>query len=796
MNSINKTAEQEAEINLKTLASRILSDWWIFAISIIVCSVLAFLFLRYKTPMYKISAKVLVKDEKKGAGGIDTGELLGDLSSLLNIKSNVDNEAEILKTRNLMEKVVRAKNLNVIYAHIGRVKNQELDVSPFIVDLLEIKDTIKGKVFYLSIPDGSEEFELSYKDSFTKEDTTYRRHFGDSLWINGIGAIRIRKDLLVKKEKEKYLFKIISVDERVADLQKELKVSVTNKLVTIIDLELNYSLPRKGEMILNELIAEYIRQNIEDKNMIADSTIEFIENRLSLVGSELGNIEGNIQGFKQGNKLANIQEQSKLLVENTSKYIGRISDIETQVNIMKALEEYLSDEQKNKRVVPASVLPQDLVFSKLVENYNLLLLDRDRMLMTSTEDNPYIKNMDERIASMRKAMLSNLSSTRRSLEITEAELQKELDKLEKEVQKVPAHERTYLDLARQQQIKQELYLFLLEKREETAISKTSNISNAKVIDLPKSDFKPYSPNKTMILLLGLIVGFTLPFARLYVLGILNDKVQSKEDILKNTQVPIVGEISHNDTGNILVIASSPRAAIAEQFRALRTNLQFMLGSLNTKGNVILLTSSMSGEGKSFTAVNLGIVLAISGKKVLMMELDLRKPNLSPGLNLKNNFGFTNYVINTEIKSSDIIIPAGIHENLFIVPCGPLPPNPAEMIMNNRVEGLMKELKTQYDYIIIDAPPIGLVTDAQLLYQYADLTLYLVRQKYTNKNQLSIVEDLYVNNKMKKIGVVVNDIAKSNGYGYGYGYGYGAYGYGDYEVEKSEKKWWQRLIKIG
>jgi tyrosine-protein kinase Etk/Wzc len=788
----NKPGDQEAEINLKYLFSRVLSDWWVIALSLLICVGGAYLYLRYKTPMYKITAKVLVKDDKKGGGGINAGELLGDLSSLMNMKSNVDNEAEILKTKNLMEKVVRSKNLNIIYAHIGRVKNQELDRSPFIVDLLDVKDTVRKNVFYLTIPEGSEEFELSYEDSFTKENILKKMKFGDTLYVKGVGALRIRKDPLVVREKEKYFFRIASVDERVAALQKELKVGVTNKLVTIIDLELNYSLPKKGEMILTELIEEYIRQNIEDKNMIADTTIAFIENRLDLVGRELGNIEGDIQGFKQGNKLANISEQSKLLVENTSKYITKIAEIETQLNISRALEEYLRDET-NKRVVPTAVVAQDLVFSKLVEGYNALLLERDRQLLTSTEDNPYIKNLDDRISSMRLGMLSNLAGTSKSLEITRNELQRELNKLENEIKKVPLHERIYLDLARQQAIKQELYLFLLQKREETAISKTSNISNAKTIDFPKSDFKPYSPNKMMIMLLGLVAGLALPFARIYAIDLLNDKVQSKEDITKATKVPVVGEISHNEKDEILVIANNPRAVISEQFRALRTNIQFMLGSLNTKGNVILLTSSMSGEGKSFTSVNLGSVLAISGKKVLLMELDLRKPNLSPGLNIKSNIGFTNYVINPEVKLQDVILPAGIHENLFIVTSGPLPPNPAEMIMNSRVDIMMQELKAQFDYVIIDAPPIGLVTDAQLLNKYASLSLYLVRQKYTYKNQISIVEDLCANNKMKTMGIVVNDIKQSKGYGYGYGsYGYG-YGYGSYGEGKSKKKKWWEII---
>lgn len=768
VNNIKTSSNEEQQINIKALLGRILEDWWVVVLCLFLCIGTVYGFLRYKTPMYKINAKLMVQDEKKGGGSINAGEMLGDLSGLLNMKSNVDNEAEILKTRNLMERVVKASDLNIIYLKKGTFKDPELQETPFTVKLVTNNDTIRANSYELSVSEDGNTFEVSYKSNQSQEKIISQIKFGDSLFIEGIGKIIIRKNPVVPFISKKYIFRITSVDERVAALQKELKVSVTSKLVTTIDLNLNYSLPKKGEEILSGLIEEYIRQNINDKNKIADSTIAFIENRLTLVGGELGSIEGNIQNFKQGNKLADLSEQSKLLITNTSDYINRIAVLETQINIMISLEDYLKDGVKNKRVVPASVLPQDVVFGELVKNYNGLLLERDRQLLTSTEDNPYIKNLDERIAAMRNAMISNLSGTRKSLEINRGELQKEIDKLESSIRKVPAQERIYLDLARQQQIKQELYLFLLQKREEMAISKTSNISNAKIIDFPKSEFKPYSPNKQLIFLIGLIAAFLLPFARIYIIDLFNDRIQSKEEIIKHTNIPIVGEISHNDSENNLVISNDPRSVISEQFRALRTNLQFFMNA--PKGNIILMTSSMSGEGKSFTVVNLGTVLAISGKKVLLMELDLRKPNLSPSFKIINDFGFTNYIISPETKISDIVMPTKIHENLFIIPSGPLPPNPAETIMSERMEKLMEELKKEYDYILMDAPPIGLVTDAQLLNKYTSITLYLIRQKYTYKNQLSIPQELYVNDKMKKMGIVINDIKKTYGYGYGYGYG--------------------------
>lgn len=785
-NRFNVTEEKIEKIDFSSLLHRIMSHWWMFVISILFCIGIAFVYLHYSTPMYKINAKLLVKDEKKG-GGVNAGELLGDISGLLNMKSNVDNEVEILKTRILMERVVRALHLNIVYIKNGKVKDQILDAAPFTVELEKGRDTIQGNFFELTIPEEGNSYEIQYTDKISKEKVSQQPEFGDTLFVYGIGNICVYRNPEVKQYGTQYSLLISSVDARVAALRGALNVSVTNKLVTTIDLQLSYPHPEKGEEILSRLIAEYLQQNINDKNMIADSTIMFIENRLRLVSGELGGIEDNIQQFKQGNKLTDLSEQSKMLVSNASDLFKRVADIETQINIAYALEEYLKDEDKNKRVVPTSVLPEDVVFSKLVENYNMLLLERDRQMLTSTEDNPYIQNMDERIASLRASMLANLSGTRRSLEITRKELGKELAKLDGNIRKVPFHERTYLDLARQQQIKQELYLFLLQKREETAISKTANISNAKIIDTPKSDFNPFSPNRKFILLIGLMAGLAFPFAKIYMDGLFNNRVNSKEQITRLTSIPILGEICHNDKQERLIMLSHPRSVIAEQFRAMRTNLQFFLN--NQKGNTIMVTSSMSGEGKSFTAANLGMALAMSGKKVVLLELDLRRPNLSPVVNLKNDSGFTNYVIQPAISIADILTQTSVHENLYVVQAGHLPPNPAELITHERVDQLIQTLQAQFEYIILDTPPIGLVTDAQLLNKYAHLTIYLVRQKYTYRDQLVIANDLYLTNKIKNMAIVINDIPKINGYGgYGYGYGYGM------EMESSKFSKFKKMFR--
>ncbi|RQO75492.1 capsular biosynthesis protein [Pedobacter sp. KBW06] len=775
-----KTAHEDIEgLDLKQILSRVLANWYWIALSVLVCLACANLYVRYKTPNYKISARVLVNDEKKGAGLSGGGDLLGDLGGILGTKSTVDNEAEILKTRYLMEQVVKDMNLNITYYRKGTLKKVELYESPYQVKVVAAADTIKA---------------TDVDVSFLKNDLVAVSADGidtlvaldRSFTIPFVGVVQIIKGTAVPALEEKYAFNIMSVDSKVIALMDAITVEVKNKQVTIIDLSLTHAIPKKGEDILSKLIEKYVQANLTDKNEVADSTVKFIQNRLAYIGGELGGLEGNIQNFKQENNLADMTEQSKLLVQTTGQYVNDLSKIETQISILKSLQEYLKDEGKNKRVLPSSLIPADLVFNGAVEKYNSLTLERARRLIGVTEANPGIQLMDKEIANARADIESNISTTLNGFLITRNRINGQMKKAEGQVRNVPKVERNYLNLARQQQIKQELYIFLMQKSEETAISKTSNIANSKTIDPPKSEVKPFSPKRMVVYLFGLVAGMVIPLGLMYVKDLLNDKIQTKEDIIRITQVPIIGEISHDEGNDNMVVANSSRSAISEQFRALRTNLSFFFKNSDEK--VILLTSSMSGEGKSFVAINLGQILALTNKKVLLMELDLRKPGLSAKLEISNPIGFTNYVTNPEMTGNDIVKPLKLQENLFVVSSGPIPPNPAELLLSERTKTLMQELKQQFDYIIIDAPPVGIVTDAQLLASYSDVCLYLVRQNYTLKQQLNIVDDLSASQKMKGLSIVVNDIKATKGYGYGYSYG-------NYDVDGKELGFFSKLFKI-
>jgi tyrosine-protein kinase Etk/Wzc len=759
-----KNNKEEDNIDLKGIFDKILDKWIWFVFSLIAGILIAFFYIKFTPPLYQVTAKVLVNDNGKGGGVAKQAGALMDFGGLIAGSNSVDNEAEILKTRFLMEQVVRQMQLNIVYSKKDSWVRSEIYESPLKLTIIKAIDTIRPTSLRI-------EGYSKNKIKVICKDFEAEVNFNQTFKVPNIGLIMLSIDpALQSLPKGEFTIDVSSIDQRVAALMGQLNVGVSNKQATIIDLGLSYSVPKKGEDILNSIINRYIKSNLEDKNIIADSTTKFIQNRLSIIARELGDVENKVQSFKQGNKLADMSEQGKLLVQNSGEFTTELAKAETQVTVLNDLENYLKDETKNKRVFPSSLLPSDMVFSGLMNQYNALLIERDKQLLSVTEESPFIQNIDNQIAGLRRGILANIQSTKNSFVVTRNKLRAQVNQNINQIAGVPQIEKDYLKLARNQQIKQELYIFLMQKAEETAISKTSNISIAKTIDPPKAQVAPISPKKNIIYLAGVLIGLIIPTCFVFVADLFNTAISAKEDISNNTVVPIIGEISHNIEGDNLIVANKGRSAISEQFRALRTNLSFYLKNIDEK--VILLTSSMSGEGKSFTAINLGNILALAGKRVLLMELDLRKPGLSAKLGVSNDVGFSNYTIDASLKAENIIKPLSINKNMFIISSGPLPPNPAETLMSGRVPQLVSDLKDQFDYIIMDAPPIGIIADAQLLSVYADVTLYLVRQKVTQKNQLTIVEELYRSGKMKNLGIIVNDIFSKY---YGYGYGYGNYG---------------------
>lgn len=749
---------QKSQMDFKYLAGKIKSNWYWFVFSIGTCLLISFLYLRYAVPLYKTSTKIYISNDTKASAGDDA--LATALGGQYNTSSNVEGEAEILKTRNIMENVVKDLNLYITYYDKGQFKSVDLyKNTPFTLRLLESPDDIKPVTLNLKLQGNKIHV---FNDNFNKLVDVYEQFI-----IPGVGKVQLEKGLRKANASNDYVIQISSLKQTITAYLNRLSVSQLVKNVGILVLDYTYEVPDKSADVLNKLIASYIQGNIVDKNKIADSTIAFIQNRLVLVGSELGSIEGNVQTFKQQNKLTDLAVQSSALVASTTSNVDELAKVETQISILNSIESYVTEANKNDRIVPNGALLADPGFAGLVERYNVIVLEKERSSISRTQDNPYMLNLDKQIASAKADMLSSLRGLKKSLQISENKIQSRSNIIEGEVKNVPAVERKFLDLTRQQQIKQSLYVFLLQKREETAISKTSNISNCKIIESPIT-FGAISPNHMSVLGYGFVLGAFLPFGIIFLKDRLNDRVISKEQVKMLTQAPIVGEIGNSnlDNNGPIAVLQGSRTAISEQFRSLRTNLSFFL---KEEEKTILLTSSMGGEGKSFISLNLASVLALSGKKVVVMELDLRKPTLSSKLKLSNDCGFTNYVVSKDMLPEAIIKPSQVHENLFVIGSGIIPPNPAEIILNGRVSTLMKYLVENFDFIIIDAPPIGVVTDAQLLSKYADMSIYLVRQGFTFKDQLDIVQDLYLDGKMGNISILMNDVVNNDRYGSGYGY---------------------------
>lgn len=762
--------------DLLRFVGRILSNWYWFVLCACIGFACAYIYLRYTIPSFKIHAKLLVSDDKKG-GGMLSSSAFSDLSSFMGTKNSVDNEVEVLKTTDLMQEMVLAEEAYVDYFKQGRIHNTPIIASSFRLNLLSSPDSIKQAYSFDIRTLDNNIIELS------NNDTTFRTEWHQTFILPRVGRLQIQPIQKTYTD-EKYGFRIRPLREAVSSLSSKLSVEVTNKNVSTINLTLENTLPERGEQLLTTLINKYVELNLYDKNVIADSTLAFINARLTTITQELAGVEDRISNYKQQTKLADISEQSKILLQSSADYIKNIAEVETQLAALDAIISSLKD-SRTPHVVPSPALPHDANFNAIANRYNELILQKERLLMANTENNPLVLNVEKQIANVREDMIANVISTQHRLQLTKKSQNFLANNITSQINRVPTIERGYIDLARLQQIKQAQYIFLQEKWEETAIGRTANVSNSKVIDSPKSEQEAFSPKRKIIYTIFIFIGTLIPLTIFYFKDLFNIRIRTLEDIESRNTLPILGIIAHSDEDEEIVVTKSSRSPIAEQFRAMRTNLEFALNG----GKRILFTSSMSGEGKSYVALNLAVSLALLDKKVLLMELDLRKPSITTKLGVSAGKGFSHYIVRTDMEVDEILIKSGVHEHVDLIQSGVIPPNPAELLVHPRASKLIEILTERYDYILMDAPPIGMVTDAQLLSRYADCCLYLVRQGYTYKEQLRIPNDLVVANKIKPIQLIVNDIKANGGYysNYGYGYGYGEYG----EVRKKTWQFWKR-----
>ncbi len=786
-----KKVDEISSFNLKWLVSTVLAIWpWMLA-SVVIALIAGNLYLRYTDPQFRSQAEMLIADSKGGSSG--GGGDIADMLKLNNRKINIDNEIEIIKSRTMMQKVVRELHLNIKYTVSGRVKTTDLYgiTQPFEFVLKEGPETAYGvKVTIL----GPNELELTEGNG-----KVTRAKWNDEIVLShGASAGNVVYLAKTKNFMTSGTYNVqVGTAEDAAYWYNPVNVFPPGRNASFITISHVDKIPQRSNDIIDKLMEVYARNNVQLRNRISDSTMSFITSRIGIVDSELTSIEKTIDTFKQKHGIADMSAQAEQLITANTNTMQSLAQQEYQLAVIESFSNYMSKEiEKDDRLIilPPS-LSENMVLTSLMEKYTTLKTEIENSLIANTPGNPITRTMIKQRDEIRQNIIASLASAKKELQLKVDKTKKELGLIQGDIRQVPRIERLAIDFGRKQNIKQELFLFLLKKREDASIEKAATVSDATPID-PAISVGKVLPNGPRVMMVAFLIGIIIPFGIILLRRALNVKIINKSDIMTVTSVPIIGEIGNNLDGEAVAVKKNSRTIVAEQFRALRTNLQYLL--TDKKDKVLMITSSMSGEGKSFIAVNLSITLAMTGKKVVLLELDLRKPKISKMLGLDNSTGFSTFSIG-KAGYDDIFVPSGAEPNLYILPSGPIPPNPSELILLHRTEELFQYLRANFDYVIVDTSPVGLVTDAQLLYRYADTTLYIVRQGHTYKQQLNIPNELYNSGKIPRLSLIINDVVANRGfaygygyeeaYGYGYGYGYGSYGgaYGSGYYTDPQKK---------
>lgn len=800
----DKLGEQsEEQVNIQELLFRYLIHWPWFVISIIICIACAWGYLRLTTPIYNISATVLIKDEKKGGGASMSSDLekMG-LEGFVSSSSNVDNEIEVLRSKSLAREVVNNLGLFVTYMDEDEFPSKELyHTSPVLVSLTHQEaDKLPGRMEINMIlqPTGALGVQITvgekeYRKQFDKLPAVFPTDEGTVAFFANNDTLSAVCPENITKERH-----ITAFINRPFSVLKEyvnsLSIAPTSKTTSVVVISLENTNTRRGRDYINKLLEMYNINANNDKNEVAQKTAEFIDERIGIISKELGSTEQDLENFKRSAGITDLSSEAQIALTGNAEYEKKRVENQTQINLVMDLQRYMKGNEYE--VLPSNIGLQDAASAGAIDRYNQMLVERKRLLRTSTENNPTIINLDTSIRAMRTNVQATLDATLKGLQITKEDLAREASRYSRRINDAPTQERQFVSIARQQEIKSGLYLMLLQKREENAITLAATANNAKIIDEALADDNPISPKKTIVYLAALVLGVGLPVGVIYLIGLTKFKIEGRADVEKLTSLPVVGDIPLADekTDSIAVFENQNNL-MSETFRNVRTNLQFMLE--NGK-NVILVTSTISGEGKSFISANLAISLSLLGKKVVIVGLDIRKPGLNKVFNIpKKEHGITQYLTNTTANLMDFVQPSDINKNLFILPGGTVPPNPTELLARGGLEKAIETLKANFDYVILDTAPVGMVTDTLLIGRVADLSVYVCRADYTHKAEFTLINELAENNKLPNLCIAVNGLdlnSRKYGYYYGYGkygkyYGYGkryGYGYGYGEKHGGEK----------
>ncbi len=755
----NKTTTYNELINLREIIIKYLRKWYWFVISVFVCFLIAFLYIKITIPTYQVQSTILLRQDESSMGFSEMAIL--ESMGMGGTSKEVEDEIQVLKSKTIMMNVIQ--HLGIQTEYLQKKGLRQIDTYPEIplelITPVGFNDTLTNTVV-LEIKAVSAGYKINFEAGKIK--SKYILKDINETINTPFGALKLKAGKDFDKEDE-YTIKTFPIRSITESYSKDIKIAAVSKKSNAISISTVAGNVTKARDVINKLVELYNLDAVVDKNMIASNTKKFVDERLVLIENELQSVEQNVENYKKDNQLTNISSEASLFLQSSSEYNKKLAEVETQLNLVSYIESHVKDSKNIYSLIPANLGIQDNSLLSLISNYNNVLLERLRLMRTTNDENPVITQMEQQIKIVRSSIIASIASVKDGLKIAKMDILGKENQFNSKIKKVPTQERQYIEIKRQQEIKQNLYLFLLQKREENALTLASAIPTAKTLDAAYSSVIPVAPKMMIVFAVTLLLGLFIPVGIIYVLELMNNKITNKKELLRLVKVPYLGSIGISKSQDRVVVREGKTTPIVEMFRMIRTNLQFMIGG--TKSPVILVTSSVGGEGKSFTAINLASSFALLNKKVVLIGLDIRKPMLGDYMHIEKNKGVSLYLSNPDYKLSDIIIPSGIHSLLKVIPAGPIPPNPAELIMSDRLEELIAELKKEYDYIIIDSAPVGIVSDTFLINRVIDLSIYVSRQNYTPREMTEIINDIHNNNKLNNMGLVLNGVEEMAGYGY-------------------------------
>lgn len=787
--------EEHSGFNLAALWKIVVLHWYWIVLSTIVALGAAFGYLKYTRPVYASNMKILVKDEDSRSRMYRGGQLALESMGVISNSNGFDNELEILTSSNISQRVVKSLKLYVSYELDGRLRNHELyKNNPYIVDMPENQLVDLHSLIQLKIDrqgDGVHvEGEIYVPRA--KEPILFERSVKElpGSFNTPVGTITLQRNPGVGAElpEQAMYATIMPLEYAAIAYGSRLSVSASSKTTTVAVLNYLDTQPERAIDYLNELFRSYNEDANEDKNEVALKTEEFLKNRISAIREELDATESNLESYKKKNELINLTNDASNALNKLTEYQKEQVELETQLNLVTALLDYVDDPRNAFNVVPSNLGLKDADMSNLLNKYNENVLQRNRLLKSSSPENPYVKRLTAQLEEMWPTIRLSLKSVRENILTQKRSAEDQYNLFSRRVGEVPTQERSLNNIIRQQEIKVELYLMLLQKREENYISLNSTAAKARVIDAPRSTGQ-VSPKTKVIMLGALVLGLCFPVGLIYLLGLLRYRIEGREDVEMLTKIPVLADIplapKSLDGELSLAVRENSNDMMEEAFRGLRTNLRFILSE---KENVIACTSCIPGEGKTFVSTNLAMSLALLDKRVIIVGLDIRKPRLVKLFGLSSDHrGITTFLSSDSGDFQDLdkqIHHAVLNPNLDVLPAGVIPPNPGELISREQLDHAIALLREHYDYVIVDTPPVGLVSDTLSAARVADMTIMVCRADYSPRNNFQLINALHHDNKMPKITLVLNGIdLKKRKYGYYYGYGkYGKYGhYGHYGV---------------